>query len=131
MKNLQTFEEFINESLIQENIAAHSPKSAESLEDAMKDKPEAFDHICKLFDFASRSKSKDPKEIEKVIKVDKLSKKEDPKLGQAYDAIHKKFRPIGISLIDLIDIAYYPTLKVVRTGTGREKVYYFTNDSNF
>jgi hypothetical protein len=131
MKNIKTFDIFVFESLIAEGLASDSPKSKESFEDLFKNKPDAFDHICKLFDFKSRHNSKDQKELDTVIRVDKLSKKEDPKLGQIFDFINKKFKPIGISFIDLTDIAYDPNLNVIMTDKGREKAYYFTTDSNF
>lgn len=129
MKNLMSFNQFINESLITEGAMASKAFKNKDLYDSGK-LENAWDSDLQPF-------AKDVAKIlgvddeSKIIQADENSEEETTLGGKIFDFLNKKFNPTEEIKNDYIDASYDKVLNVVRIEDMGFTAYQFTANSNF
>ena len=130
MKNLLSYEDFVNESLIVEGTMAAKAFKDEDLYDGGK-LENAWDSDWKSFADVVVKKL-GAKSATDVIQADENSEDETDLGGKIYDFLQKKFKGSETIENDLgVDVDYDPKLNVVRTSDMGFVAYQFVATSKF
>jgi hypothetical protein len=132
MKNLKSFDEFINESKLNEGFLA---KKAFDLYDTVDIIISEFDdkEVIEIHEFCCELLGEDPSN---VCRLDSETDHENNVLYQAYEAMDKKFRGAPVknlpkSIGNGQSISHDDKLGVVRYDDYGFVAYFFTSNSNF
>lgn len=129
MKNLLSFEDFVNESLIVEGAMAAKAFKDEDLYDGGK-LENAWDSEWQSF-AGVVVKKLGAKSASDVIQADENSEEETDLGGKIYDFLQKKFNGSEPIENDFVDADYDPKLNVVRTSDMGFVAYQFVATSKF
>ena len=132
MKNIPKFEDFLNESTINEGALASKAFNMYDSVDIIMDETDDDDVIAyhqKACDLLGENPSN-------VCRLDSESDYDDDVLTKAYDAMDSKFRGVPTDLGDLdlpsgFDLMLDSKLKVVRYDEYGFVAFFFTSDSKF
>ena len=132
MKNIPKFEDFINESTINEGALANKAFNLYDTVDIIMDEMEDED-TKEIHQKACDLLGENPSN---VCRLDSESDYDDDVLTKAYDAMDDKFRGVPTDLGDLdlpsgMDLMLDSKLKVVRMDDYGFVAYFFTSDSKF
>jgi hypothetical protein len=125
MKNLKSFTEFINESVLNEKMVSKS--IVKEFGDVLGDRDLAnVDlEIAKFLGVGTK--------MSEVAQIDEYSGDESPKAEKIYNFLEKNFKTSDNQSVDDYEIDYDSSLNVVRaTDTGDGFIsYYFSVNANF